>query len=351
VGWQEYPDEVVDRKWRTDAARLHRVLDALGVRHTVHPAAPRADGPTLERVLEYLTVQEGACHAAAPTDESESAEGESAVTDAAHTGGAPAGEHVRGGEEPSADEGGGTRPEAAIGSGAPGVEGAPAEEFLRDGDEQVADGGSGPRRAAASADSAVHAPRVDSATGENALDDGAGPVPHDQSGPSAEAAADCVAETPGNAPLTGTPVTDEEDGAVGSVRTAALVAGLSAAMAREEAVPEAAPGGGGTAQPTGPDHTLWDEALLPLFPLQPPRTGRELLVDHVTAMVCCAAMDTAGAAPGLDWLDGPSLLVRGERAADLTPRVLTLVREGDPVPLRAWLLHLGIRPEKPVRLV
>ncbi|GAA3301160.1 hypothetical protein GCM10020295_43730 [Streptomyces cinereospinus] len=37
-------------------------------------------------------------------------------------------------------------------------------------------------------------------------------------------------------------------------------------------------------------------------------------------MVCCAAMDTAGATPGLDWLDGPSLLVKGERAADLTPQ-------------------------------
>lgn len=91
--------------------------------------------------------------------------------------------------------------------------------------------------------------------------------------------------------------------------------------------------------------------MLPLFPLQPPRTGRELLADHVTAMVCCAAMDTAGAAPGLDWLDGPSLLVGGERAADLGPRVLTLVEDGDPAPLRDWLRRLGVRPEKPVRLV
>jgi hypothetical protein len=76
-----------------------------------------------------------------------------------------------------------------------------------------------------------------------------------------------------------------------------------------------------------------------------------LVADHVTAMVCCAAVDTAGAAPGLDWLDGPSLLVDGERAKDLTPRVLSLVEEGDPEPLRAWLTRLGIRPEKPVRLV
>ncbi|WP_078913837.1 hypothetical protein, partial [Streptomyces sp. NRRL S-37] len=38
VHWGDYPEEVVDRKWRTDAARLHRVLDALHV-----PPAP--DGP------------------------------------------------------------------------------------------------------------------------------------------------------------------------------------------------------------------------------------------------------------------------------------------------------------------
>ncbi|NEA00019.1 hypothetical protein G3I28_11870, partial [Streptomyces sp. SID10116] len=60
---------------------------------------------------------------------------------------------------------------------------------------------------------------------------------------------------------------------------------------------------------------------------------------------------TAGAAPGLDWLDGPALLVGGERAADLAPRVLSLVEDGDPSPLRDWLTRLGIRPEKPVRLV
>ncbi|WP_369276239.1 hypothetical protein AB5J55_20195 [Streptomyces sp. R11] len=53
VGWQEYPEEVVDRKWRTDAARLHRVLDALGVRRTTE--GPETDGPTLSRVLDHLT--------------------------------------------------------------------------------------------------------------------------------------------------------------------------------------------------------------------------------------------------------------------------------------------------------
>ncbi|MFD1662716.1 hypothetical protein ACFSL4_32255 [Streptomyces caeni] len=215
VDWQEYPDEVVDRKWRTDAARLHRVLNALGVRRTRRTTAPDAHGPTLERVLEYLTVR--------------ATEGEGGVREA-------------------------------------------------------------------------------------------------------EAAPD-------------------DDGAVASARTAVLAAGLSAELAREEAAEGAIAGGASAGQPPGPDGALWDDATFPLFPLQQPRTGRELLVDHVTAMVCCAAMDTAGALPGLDWLDGPSLLVRGERTTDLTPQVLSLVEEGDPAPLRNWLLHLGIRPDKPVRLV
>ncbi|QNS05135.1 hypothetical protein [Streptomyces xanthii] len=222
VDWQEYPDEVVDRKWRADAARLHRVLDALGV-HRPGPSGPAAHGPTLARVLDHL--------AAAPET-------------------IPA-------------------PDAAP---APG----PADEL---------------------------APGFDLEDDETTL-----PRP-------------------------------EAD---------ALAAGISAELAREEQARPAPPG------PTagqGPDEALWDEGALPLFPLQPPRTGRDLLADHVVAMVCCAAVDTAGAAPGLDWLDGPSLLVDGERAADLAPRVLSLVEDGDPAPLRAWLTTLGIRPEKPVRLV
>jgi hypothetical protein len=67
-------------------------------------------------------------------------------------------------------------------------------------------------------------------------------------------------------------------------------------------------------------------------------------------MVCCAAMDTAGATPGLDWLDGPTLLVDGARTPDLAPKVLALIEDGDATPLRTWLADLGIRPEKPVRL-
>ncbi|MEL5960074.1 hypothetical protein AADR41_35870, partial [Streptomyces sp. CLV115] len=95
----------------------------------------------------------------------------------------------------------------------------------------------------------------------------------------------------------------------------------------------------------------WGPDPLPLFPLQPPRTGTELLADHVAAMVCCAAVDTAGAAPGLDWLDGPALLIDGERRADLGSPVLSLVEDGDAEPLRSWLASIGVRTDKPVRLV
>ncbi|MFI1224200.1 MULTISPECIES: hypothetical protein [unclassified Streptomyces] len=192
VDWQQYPDEVVDRKWRSEAARLHKVLDTVGV-----PRASAADPavPTLARVMEHLS-----------------------------------------------------------GSGGPG---GPGEE---------------------------------------------------------------------------------------------LAAGIGAAVAREEAespghvAPEP-----GAAEEDPLD--LWGPGPLPLFPLQPPRTGTELLADHVAAMVCCAAVDTAGAAPGLDWLDGPALLVGGERRADLATPVLSLVEDGDPDPLLCWLAEVGVRSDKPVRLV
>ncbi|MFF3618204.1 hypothetical protein [Streptomyces sp. NPDC002467] len=122
----------------------------------------------------------------------------------------------------------------------------------------------------------------------------------------------------------------------------ALAGRLSGDLAREERA-------AGAARPrTAKEH---GGDCVPLFPLQPPRTGRDLLADHVTAMVCCAAVDSAGAAPGLDWLDGPVLLVDGARCSDLAPLVLCLVEDGDPEPLRNWLAEFGVRPEKPVRLV
>ncbi|MGW4630081.1 hypothetical protein [Streptomyces rubiginosohelvolus] len=197
VDWQQYPDEVVDRKWRSEAARLHRVLDTLGV-----PRASAADPavPTLARVMEHLS-----------------------------------------------------------GTGGPG---GPGE---------------------------------------------------------------------------------------------ALAAGIGAAVAREEAETPVHGGGQGHGSmgggPADDPLDLWGPGPLPLFPLQPPRTGTELLADHVAAMVCCAAVDTAGAAPGLDWLDGPALLVGGERRADLAAPVLSLVEDGDPDPLLSWLAEVGVRSDKPVRLV
>ncbi|MFF5447336.1 hypothetical protein [Streptomyces sp. NPDC012888] len=198
VDWAEYPEEVVDRKWRTEAARLHAALDALAV-----PAGGAAPAPT----------------------------------------------------------------------------------------------GSAPASASASAPAA------------DAL-----------AGPTLERVLAYLGD---------------EDGSAGE----ALSGRLSGDVAREERS-----AGARAARARGSD-------AVPLFPLQPPRTGRDLLADHVTAMVCCAAVDSAGAGPGLDWLDGPVLLVGGERRADLAPRVLSLVEDGDPEPLRDWLAELGIRPEKPVRLV
>ncbi|MBO0652209.1 hypothetical protein J1792_05230 [Streptomyces triculaminicus] len=121
---------------------------------------------------------------------------------------------------------------------------------------------------------------------------------------------------------------------------------LSAEVAREAAREERVAERGGLGASAG----SWIDGLAPLFPLQPPRSGRELLADHVTAMVCCAAVDTAGAVPGLDWLDGPALLIGGARRADLARTVLSLIEDGDGEPLRAWLGEIGVRPEKPVRL-
>ncbi|QNE76004.1 hypothetical protein F0344_16425 [Streptomyces finlayi] len=142
--------------------------------------------------------------------------------------------------------------------------------------------------------------------------------------------------------LTGSPSGGEE-----------LAAGIGAAVAREEAAQAPVPTAGDTTKGgTGGDPLdFWGSDPLPLFPLQPPRTGSELLADHVVAMVCCAAVDTAGAAPGLDWLDGPALLVEGRRPADLGGPVLSLVEDGDAEPLRVWLAGVGVRTDKPVRLV
>ncbi|MDX3802509.1 hypothetical protein PV723_27975 [Streptomyces sp. AK04-3B] len=283
VAWDDYPDEVVDRKWRTDAARLHRVLDALGVRRAPDPtAAAHAGGPTLARVLDHLT------------DTAVPADGRFAA-DALRPTPAPA----------SAD--GPPAPPLPL-TGAPGV---PSGTESADEDSGADPGDAAARFAAGSAP---------------------GPVPQ------ADAALRPEAGPDGDEPSASNP------------RSAALAARIGVEVGKEEAATADAAPVGPPASGQGPDAALWDDDALPLFPLQPPRTDRELLADHVTAMVCCAAMDTVGATPGLDWLDGPTLLVDGERVADLAPRVLSLVEDGDAVPLRTWLVELGIRPEKPVRL-
>ena len=289
VAWDEYPEEVVDRTWRTDAARLHRVLDALGARRAAEHTAPGTGGPTLARVLDHLT-----------------------------TPAAPAGTPPRDAAAPAQ--------ETADGPAAAADPFDPADPTDASGPDQLADAYAAPLE--------THVTSTTPAT------------------PAAPVTTPTVTATAAPAP-----VGDPDDDLAGTTaRGAALAAGLSAQLAREEAAasptatgaPGAVPAAAG---PAGPDPALWDDRSLPLLPLQPPRTGREILTAHVTAMVCCAAMDTAGAVPGLDWLDGPSLLFDGARAADLAPSVLTLVENGDPGPLRTWMSELGIRPEKPVRLV
>ncbi|GAA3937896.1 hypothetical protein GCM10022244_52820 [Streptomyces gulbargensis] len=272
VEWSRYPEEVVDRKWRTDAARLHEVLDRMGVAEAAPGGARTAVGPTLTRVIAHLTLPAGPDTGPLP--------------------GGPVG-HV---------------PPGPARTGAPGtttttpVPAAPA----------------------------THAPGLDP-----------------------DFAVDADAVFP------------EDEDSVRNAAAEALAGALTAHLAREEAEREARAAsaaarredgrGGGTAEGTGsatsPMIVGGPDGPLPLCPIEPPRTGRDLLADHVTAMVCCAAVDTAEAAPGLDWLDGPTLLVGGERAADLGPRVLALVEDGDPEPLRAWLTTTGVRAEKPVRLV
>ncbi|WP_179272652.1 hypothetical protein [Streptomyces sp. XY006] len=264
VDWSEYPEEVVDRKWRLDAARLHRVLDALGVRPAPGPATPTG-APTLARVLDHLTGF-AADGPTAPGEDATAGTGTAPGTATARTAGATTGAAPR----PS--------PATPTAAGTPGTPGAPG--------------------------------------------------------------------APGTAGTSDT--ADDEDLSGTTPRSAALAARLSAELSREEtAAPRPSPAAD---TPAADPAALWDDRTLPLFPLQPPRTARELLADHLTAMVCCAAMDTAGATPGLDWLDGPTLLVDGARTPDLAPKVLALIEDGDAAPLRVWLADLGIRPEKPVRL-
>ncbi|WP_385621524.1 hypothetical protein PXH67_23245 [Streptomyces sp. P8-A8] len=267
VDWQQYPEEVVDRKWRTEAARLHRVLDSMA-------PAPSSAPPA---------------HSARPDP-------------AGKPTGKPTG-------KPAGTARAATEPAPAT------TEPAPAKT------DQAPDGFHGPGDARAHPDA-----------------------------PSRPAACPVDAGMP-----TLARVVEHLAGRTGGGEE--LAAGISAAVAREEAAAQQHRAGdtsspaGAPAGPGGDVLDPWGPDPLPLFPLQPPRTGTELLADHVAAMVCCAAVDTAGAAPGLDWLDGPALLIDGERRADLGSPVLSLVEDGDAEPLRSWLASIGVRTDKPVRLV
>jgi hypothetical protein len=127
-----------------------------------------------------------------------------------------------------------------------------------------------------------------------------------------------------------------------------LAARLGAEVAREEAAAvRARQAGAGAGKPVPLAGPGTEDAV---YPLLPPRTGRELLIDHVTALVCCAAVDTVGATAGLDWLDGPALMVGDARRTDLGRPIVHLVENADPAPLRSWLAEMGIRPDKPFRL-
>ncbi|SEK78273.1 hypothetical protein [Streptacidiphilus jiangxiensis] len=83
------------------------------------------------------------------------------------------------------------------------------------------------------------------------------------------------------------------------------------------------------------------------------RSGRDALGDGLHALVCRAAVASGRAEPGLDWLDGPVLLVDGARRTDLGAPVALAAEHGDAQPLRAWLEELGIRvdpSDRPARL-
>ncbi|MFJ8040065.1 hypothetical protein ACIRBX_06050 [Kitasatospora sp. NPDC096147] len=85
-------------------------------------------------------------------------------------------------------------------------------------------------------------------------------------------------------------------------------------------------------------------------PLQVVRTGRDLLADHVTALVCLTALEAGSGRPGLDWLDGPVLLLGGVRRPELAALVAEAVELGEDAPLRSWLEAAGLRTTGSVRL-
>ena len=379
VDWQAYPEEVVSRKWRADAARLHRVLDALGIRQPAgagHAGAVQlggaaggggghldgvADllGSSLDRIMEHLAVP--AAPDASGTPMIAGAPGTSTASTATgrpiHSDHPTEPDHPRPiGTTTSADHP--TSPTLPPEPTAPGTSEPTAPTIPAD-----------PASLAAQAPSAAPGADAPEAAAPKPATSLADPDQPDTTAPTTPAppTTHVAPEAPESSGAPDHPdlsdcsdLLDPSD--LPDTPAAALAAGLSAELAKEEQARDElakewasdTEGGQDSEVPQGqcrPDDALWDDAMLPLFPTQPPRTGRELLTDHVTALVCCAAVDTAGAAPGLDWLDGPALLVDGARAAELVPHVRSLIEDGNPEPLRGWLTRIGVRPEKPVRLV
>ncbi|WP_107407560.1 hypothetical protein [Streptomyces griseus] len=293
VDWQQYPEEIVGLKWRTEAARLNHVLDTMGVASSVSvgaSGAPVADGPavpTLARVIDHLAGP------GASSEELAAALGAAVARDEA--GSAPrttadASEERRAGRCRTGRRTAGRRRSGGRGDGKP-------VDAGRKNPVRAGTPGPEPRRAD---DTHADDPHADRTHADRLQPDG---------------------------PQADHPGTDQLR--ADSTRVSGKQAGADAVDPLD----------------------AWGSAPLPVLPLQPPRTGTELLADHVVAMVCCAAVDTAGAVPGLDWLDGPALLVDGGRRSDLGGPVLSLVEDGDAEPLRVWLTSVGVRPDEPVRLI
>lgn len=237
VGWQEYPEEVVDRKWRTDAARLHRVLDALGVRRTTEGTPSEADGPTLARVLDHLSSPPDSTPTWFPV----------AHADPDRTSGAPAGQeqaseaHVGPAQAPD------TRPtDAHTTEARPTAQGHTTDARPTDGQAITASPADTPPARPPEFQEPPEAPRPSEAPQP--------PEPLRSPKPPKAPYASMAEDHPGD---------DDQE----TERSSALAAGLTAELAREEAAAPAEQ----KADPV-PGTTLLDTGGLPLFPLQPPRT-------------------------------------------------------------------------------
>ncbi|MEV5387440.1 hypothetical protein, partial [Streptomyces sp. NPDC052721] len=256
VDWQAYPEEVVDRTWRADAARLHRVLDTLGVRPSLDPRTPDPGGPTLARVLDHLTatadgVVWGAVDAGAAAGargagvagaSGPGADGAGAgvIDGAGATGTAGSGPH----DVASGGEGAGAIGTAGPGAGgvAPGTEGAGATGATGSGAHDVTSGakgagatlpcGSGAEGAVAGVMGPPAAGAAASGAGGASPGTTATPAPRPSaSGAGGAAASGAGGAAPGTAgtPAAGAAASGADDAAPGTAGTSAAGAAASGA--------------------------------------------------------------------------------------------------------------------------